>query len=102
MSGTRSERVRVLIVDDEPGLTEPLSVTVTEAGRRPYPVADGHFALRVAPARARVPHALVFLLGLLLSHPRQVLGKAQTLDHVGSNCFDGGGNLANRPAGDGR
>lgn len=57
MSGTRSEPVRVLIVDDEPGLTELLSVAVTEAGWRPYPVADGRSALRVA--RARVPHAVV-------------------------------------------
>lgn len=33
------------------------------------------------------------LLSLLLSHPRQVLSKTQILDHVWSNCFDGGGNL---------
>ncbi|MFH8470220.1 response regulator transcription factor [Streptomyces sp. NPDC017991] len=201
MSGTRSEPVRVLIVDDEPGLTELLSVAVTEAGWRPYPVADGQSALRVA--RARAPHAVVLdgmlpdldgiqvlrrlrqenpklpvlmltardalehridglasgaddyvtkpfsleevvlrlrgllrrsgaeatgsggsvlalgdlvlteetrevhrdgthvqltakefdLLGLLLSHPRQVLSKTQILDHVWSSCFDGGGNL---------
>ncbi|MFJ2257194.1 response regulator transcription factor [Streptomyces sp. NPDC087844] len=57
MSGTRSEPVRVLIVDDEPGLTELLSVAVAEAGWRPYPVADGRSALRVA--RARAPHAVV-------------------------------------------
>ncbi|MFB9509174.1 response regulator transcription factor [Streptomyces aurantiacus] len=57
MPGTRSEPVRVLIVDDEPGLTELLSVAVTEAGWRPYPVADGQSALRVA--RARAPHAVV-------------------------------------------
>ncbi|MEW2568195.1 response regulator transcription factor [Streptomyces sp. NPDC047070] len=201
MSGTRSEPVRVLIVDDEPGLTELLSVAVTEAGWRPYPAADGHSALRVA--RARAPHAVVLdgmlpdldgiqvlrrlrqenprlpvlmltardalehridglasgaddyvtkpfsleevvlrlrallrrsgaedprsgasvlalgdlvlteetrevhrdgtriqltakefdLLGLLLSHPRQVLSKTQILDRVWSSCFDGGGNL---------
>ncbi|WP_405883268.1 response regulator transcription factor [Streptomyces sp. NBC_01136] len=216
MSGTRSERVRgtrvssecvrgdrvrVLIVDDEPALTELLSVAVTEAGRRPYPVADGYSALRVA--RGCAPHAVVLdgmlpdldgiqvlrrlryenpelpvlmltardalehridglasgaddyvtkpfsleevvlrlrgllrragaertrtdgsvlvlgdlvlaeetrevhrdgtpiqltakefdLLGLLLSHPRQVLSKAQILDHVWSSSFDGGGNL---------
>ncbi|MFJ4832589.1 response regulator transcription factor [Streptomyces sp. NPDC088747] len=201
MSGIRSDRVRVLIVDDEPGLTELLSVAVTEAGRRPYPAADGESALRLA--RGCAPHAVVLdgmlpdldgiqvlrrlrnerpglpvlmltardtlehrldgleagaddyvtkpssleevvlrlrgllrrsgaeesrpegsalvlgdlvlsadtrevhrdgtqvrltakefdLLGLLLSHPRQVLSKAQILDHVWSGSFDGGGNL---------
>ncbi|WP_326720158.1 MULTISPECIES: response regulator transcription factor [unclassified Streptomyces] len=201
MSGTRSDRVRVLIVDDEPSLTELLSVAVTEAGWRPYPAADGESALRVA--RVCAPHAVVLdgmlpdldglqvlrrlryerpklpvlmltardalehrldgleagaddyvtkpfsleevvlrlrallrrsgaeedrsegsarvlgdlvlsedtrevhrdgtavqltakefdLLSLLLSHPRQVLSKAQILDHVWSSSFDGGGNL---------
>lgn len=201
MSGTRSDRVRVLIVDDEPGLTELLSVAVTEAGWRPYPAADGESALRVA--RGCAPHAVVLdgmlpdldgiqvlrrlryerpklpvlmltardaleyrldgleagaddyvtkpfsleevvlrlrgllrrsgaeedrsegsarvlgdlvlsedtrevhrdgtpvqltakefdLLSLLLSHPRQVLSKAQILDRVWSSSFDGGGNL---------
>jgi two-component system OmpR family response regulator len=57
ISGTRNGRVRVLIVDDEPGLTELLSVAVTEAGRRPYPAADGHSALRAARGCAR--HAVV-------------------------------------------
>ena len=66
MSGTRSERVRgtrvssecvrgdrvrVLIVDDEPALTELLAVA--EAGWQPYPVADGHSG----------PHAVVFAGG---------------------------------------
>lgn len=198
---TRGDRVRVLIVDDEPALTELLSVAVTEAGWRPYPVADGHGALRAA--RGCAPHAVVLdgmlpdldgiqvlrrlryenprlpvlmltardalehridglssgaddyvtkpfsleevvlrlrgllrragaeplraddsvlvlgdlvlseqtrevrrdgtpiqltakefdLLGLLLGHPRQVLSKAQILDHVWSSSFDGGGNL---------
>ncbi|MGW7258975.1 response regulator transcription factor [Streptomyces sp. NPDC054834] len=55
--GPRTGRVRVLIVDDEPGLTELLSVAVTEAGRRPYPAADGHSALRLA--RGCAPHAVV-------------------------------------------
>ncbi|MFF3148434.1 response regulator, partial [Streptomyces sp. NPDC057927] len=54
---TRGDRVRVLIVDDEPALTELLSVAVTEAGWRPYPVADGHSALRAA--RGCAPHAVV-------------------------------------------
>ncbi|MDX3129779.1 hypothetical protein PV367_08200 [Streptomyces europaeiscabiei] len=45
-SATRTGRVRVLIVDDEPGLTELLSVAVTEAGRRAYPAADGYSAIR--------------------------------------------------------
>ncbi|KOU62722.1 transcriptional regulator [Streptomyces sp. MMG1533] len=200
-SGSRTGRVRVLIVDDEPTLTELLSVAVTEAGWRPYPAADGHSALRVAQGCA--PHAVVLdgmlpdldglqvlrrlrhddpklpvlmltardalehrldgleagaddyvtkpfsleevvlrlrgllrragtehgraddsvrvlgdlvlaedsrevrragtpiqltakefdLLGLLMNHPRQVLSKAQILDHVWNSSFDGGGNL---------
>ncbi|MGN9820896.1 response regulator transcription factor [Streptomyces sp. SD11] len=57
MSGTRSEPVRVLIVDDEPALTELLSAAVTDAGWQPYPAADGRTALRVA--RTRAPHAVV-------------------------------------------
>ncbi|MFH8801288.1 response regulator transcription factor [Streptomyces sp. NPDC017936] len=194
-------RVRVLIVDDEPALTEVLSVAVTEAGWRPYPAPDGRSALRIA--RGCPPHAVVLdgmlpdldgiqvlrrlrhedpglpvlmltardalecrldglengaddyvtkpfsleevvlrlrgllrrsgagrsrtddsvrvlgdlvlavasrevhrdgdripltakefdLLGLLMEHPRQVLSKAQILDHVWSGSFDGGGNL---------
>ncbi|MFE9997528.1 response regulator transcription factor [Streptomyces avermitilis] len=204
MSGTpgpRNGRARVLIVDDEPALTELLSVAVTEAGWRPYPAADGHSALRLA--RGCAPHAVVLdgmlpdldglqvlrrlryespklpvlmltardalerrieglamgaddyvtkpfsleevvlrlrgllrragtagaraddsvrvlgdlvlteetrevhrdgtpigltakefdLLALLLNHPRQVLSKAQILEHVWSSTFDGGGNL---------
>jgi two-component system OmpR family response regulator len=191
----------VLIVDDEPALTEVLSVAVTEAGWRPYPAPDGQSALRIA--RSCAPHAVVLdgmlpdldgvqvlrrlryenpklpvlmltardaiehrldgleagaddyvtkpfsleevvlrlrgllrragsertstddsvrvlgdlalsgetrevrragaaiqltakefdLLTLLLEHPRQVLSKAQILDHVWSTSFDGGGNL---------
>jgi two-component system OmpR family response regulator len=191
----------VLIVDDEPALTEVLSVAVTEAGWRPYPAPDGQSALRIA--RSCAPHAVVLdgmlpdldgvqvlrrlryenpklpvlmltardaiehrldgleagaddyvtkpfsleevvlrlrgllrragsertstddsvrvlgdlalsgetrevrragaaiqltakefdLLSLLLEHPRQVLSKAQILDHVWSTSFDGGGNL---------
>ena len=60
MSGTsvsRTGRVRVLIVDDEPALTDVLSVAVAEAGWRPYPAADGHSALRIA--RGCAPHAVV-------------------------------------------
>ncbi|MBC2901923.1 response regulator transcription factor [Streptomyces cupreus] len=55
--GSRTGRVRVLIVDDEPGLTELLSVAVTEAGWQPYPALDGHSALGLA--RACAPHAVV-------------------------------------------
>ncbi|WP_369232706.1 DNA-binding response regulator [Streptomyces sp. R21] len=110
MSGTRSDRVRVLIVDDEPTLTELLSVAVTEAGWRPYPAADGHSAPHLAvlgdlvlAEETREVHrdgtaiqltAKEFeLLGLLLSHPRQVLSKARILAHVWSSSFDAGGNL---------
>ncbi|WP_225859099.1 response regulator [Streptomyces albicerus] len=67
MSRTRNDRdrdrdlvrVRVLIVDDEPGLTELLPAAVTEADRRPCPVADGEFAPRPVHGRGRAPHAVV-------------------------------------------
>lgn len=200
-AGSRTGRVRVLIVDDEPGLTELLSAAVADAGWRPYPALDGQTALRLA--RGCAPHAVVLdgmlpdldglqvlrrlryempklpvlmltardavehridgleagaddyvtkpfsvaevvlrvrgllrragtertsvedsvrvlgdlvltgesrevqragtairltakefdLLSLLLDHPRQVLSKAQILEHVWSTSFDGGGNL---------
>jgi two-component system, OmpR family, response regulator len=169
-AGARTGRVRVLIVDDEPGLTELLSAAVADVGWRPYPALDGQSALRLA--RGCAPHAVVLdgmlpdldglqagaddyvtkpfsleevvlrlrgllrragteqppaddsvrvlgdlvvsgesrevqragtpirltakefdLLSLLLDHPRQVLSKAQILDHVWSTSFDGGGNL---------
>ncbi|MER6079747.1 response regulator transcription factor [Streptomyces sp. NPDC001833] len=200
-AGVRTGRVRVLIVDDEPGLTDLLSAAVADAGWRPYPALDGQTALRLA--RGCAPHAVVLdgmlpdldglqvlrrlryemprlpvlmltardavehridgleagaddyvtkpfsleevvlrlrgllrragteqppaddsvrvlgdlvlsaesrevqragtpirltakefdLLSLLLDHPRQVLSKAQILDHVWSTAFDGGGNL---------
>ncbi|WP_369250973.1 response regulator transcription factor [Streptomyces sp. R41] len=56
-SGIHEDLIRVLIVDDEPGLVEVLSVAVAEAGWRPYPAADGESALRVA--RGCAPHAVV-------------------------------------------
>jgi two-component system OmpR family response regulator len=200
-AGYRNGRVRVLIVDDEPALTDVLSVAVEEAGWRAYPALDGQSALRTA--RGCAPHAVVLdgmlpdldglqvlrrlryenpklpvlmltardalehrldgleagaddyvtkpfsleevvlrlrgllrragaeharadesvhvlgdlvlteetrevhragtpvrltakefdLLSLMLGHPRQVLSKAQILDHVWSTSFDGGGNL---------
>ncbi|MGY4929295.1 response regulator transcription factor [Streptomyces sp. 900105755] len=200
-AGARTGRVRVLIVDDESGLTELLSAAVADAGWRPYPALDGQSAPRLA--RGCAPHAVVLdgmlpdldglqvlrrlryemprlpvlmltardavehridgleagaddyvtkpfsleevvlrlrgllrragteqppaddsvrvlgdlvlsgesrevqragtpirltakefdLLSLLLDHPRQVLSKAQILDHVRSTSFDGGGNL---------
>ncbi|MFD3497391.1 response regulator [Streptomyces sp. NPDC058676] len=61
-SGSRTGRVRVLLVDDEPTLTEVLPVAVAGAGRRSCPAADGHSALRVA--RRSAPHA-VALDGML-------------------------------------
>ncbi|MFD5627695.1 response regulator transcription factor [Streptomyces sp. NPDC127072] len=60
MPGTFDSRggpIRVLIVDDEPGLVETLTVAVTEAGWRPYPAADGESALRAA--RGCAPHVVV-------------------------------------------
>ena len=61
-AGTRRGTVRVLIVDDEPELTELLSAAVTETGRRPLTARDGHGALRLA--RECAPH-LVVLDGML-------------------------------------
>ncbi|MFF4396232.1 hypothetical protein [Streptomyces sp. NPDC001480] len=55
--GSRTGRVRALIVDVEPGPAEPLSVAVTVAGRRPCPAADGRRAPRCA--RGRAPYAVV-------------------------------------------
>jgi two-component system OmpR family response regulator len=56
-SGGHESLIRVLIVDDEPGLVETLTVAVTEAGWRAYPAADGESALRIA--RGCSPHAVV-------------------------------------------
>ncbi|MCL8014220.1 response regulator transcription factor [Streptomyces sp. AS02] len=56
-AGFRNARVRVLIVDDEPALTDVLSVAVEEAGRRACPALDGQSALRIA--RGCPPHAVV-------------------------------------------
>lgn len=56
-AGSRTGRVRVLVVDDEPGLAELLSAAVTHAGRRPCPALGGHSALR--PARGCAPRAVV-------------------------------------------
>jgi two-component system OmpR family response regulator len=47
----------VLIVDDEPELTELLSAAVAEAGWRPFTAEDGRGALRVT--RACAPHVVV-------------------------------------------
>jgi two-component system OmpR family response regulator len=47
----------VLIVDDEPELTELLSAAVAEAGWRPFTAGDGRGALRVT--RACAPHVVV-------------------------------------------
>ncbi|MFD7136819.1 response regulator transcription factor [Streptomyces sp. NPDC059894] len=55
--GAREDAVRVLIVDDEPELTELLSWAVTEAGWRPFRAEDGHSALTLA--RGCAPHAVV-------------------------------------------
>ncbi|MEU9455554.1 response regulator transcription factor [Streptomyces sp. NPDC048277] len=49
--------IRVLIVDDEPELTELLSVAVTAAGWQPFVAQDGYGALRTA--RKCGPHAVV-------------------------------------------
>ncbi|KKD06345.1 response regulator transcription factor [Streptomyces sp. WM6386] len=61
-SATRHGTVRVLIVDDEPELTELLSAAVAEAGWRPFAAQDGRGALRIA--RDCSPH-LVVLDGML-------------------------------------
>ncbi|MFK0159013.1 response regulator transcription factor [Streptomyces sp. NPDC090493] len=49
--------IRVLIVDDEPELTDLLSVAVSTAGWQPFVARDGYGALRTA--RASGPHAVV-------------------------------------------
>ena len=59
---SHGDPIRVLIVDDERGLVETLSVAVTEAGWRPYTAGDGESALRTAHGRA--PH-VVILDGML-------------------------------------
>ncbi|WP_411151154.1 response regulator transcription factor [Streptomyces sp. A30] len=56
-SGSHEDLIRVLIVDDEPGLVETLSVAVSEAGWRPYVAVDGESALRTA--RGCAPHAVI-------------------------------------------
>ncbi|MET9080839.1 response regulator transcription factor [Streptomyces sp. NPDC004237] len=61
-SGTREGMVRVLIVDDEPELTELMSAAVTAAGWRPVSAHDGRNALRIA--RDCVPD-IVVLDGML-------------------------------------
>ncbi|MFK0117490.1 response regulator transcription factor [Streptomyces sp. NPDC090994] len=53
----RPGTVRVLIVDDEPELTELLAWAVTEAGWRPFLARDGRSALTLA--RGCAPHAVV-------------------------------------------
>ncbi|MET8973986.1 response regulator transcription factor [Streptomyces sp. NPDC004539] len=52
-----SAPTRVLIVDDEPELTELLALAVTEAGWRPFLAPDGRTALTLA--RGCAPHAVV-------------------------------------------
>ncbi len=47
----------MLIVDDEPELTELLSAAVTEAGWRAFAAEDGRSALRIA--RGCAPHVVV-------------------------------------------
>ncbi|MFE7270092.1 response regulator transcription factor [Streptomyces sp. NPDC057623] len=56
-AGLRTGRVRVLVVDDEPALTDVLSVAVEEAGWQACPALDGHSALELA--RGCAPHAVV-------------------------------------------
>ncbi|MFJ7077485.1 response regulator transcription factor [Streptomyces sp. NPDC098781] len=56
-AGFRTGRVRVLVVDDEPALTDVLCAAVEEAGWRAYPALDGRSALTIA--RGCPPHAVV-------------------------------------------
>lgn len=74
-----AESVRVLVVDDEDGIAELLSLAVTEAGWQPFRAGDGLTALRTA--RRCAPHAVVLdwmlpdmdglqvLRGLRAEHP---------------------------------
>ncbi|MER7378292.1 response regulator transcription factor [Streptomyces lanatus] len=54
---SRRSAVRVLIVDDEPELTELLSWAVADAGWQPFVAEDGRSALTLA--RGCAPHAVV-------------------------------------------
>ena len=56
MSGIRSDRVRVLIVDDEPSLAVLLSVAARGAGPSPFPAARGRSTPRAAHGQG-VPRA---------------------------------------------
>ncbi|ELP62011.1 DNA-binding response regulator family protein [Streptomyces turgidiscabies Car8] len=101
----------MLIVDDEPALTELscAAVAVAEAGRRPCPALDGESALRLA--RSWAPHAVVHdgvlpdldglqVLRRQLRHesprlPVLVLtARKQLPGEVWTSCFDSGENLA--------
>jgi two-component system OmpR family response regulator len=53
----REARVRVLIVDDEPELTELMCAAVAEAGWRAFTAEDGRSVLRIT--RACAPHVVV-------------------------------------------
>ncbi|MFJ3304490.1 response regulator transcription factor [Streptomyces sp. NPDC086549] len=56
-TAARVSGVRVLIVDDEPELTDLLSAAVAEAGWHPFAAEDGRSALRIA--RGCAPHVVV-------------------------------------------
>ncbi|MFK4099358.1 response regulator transcription factor [Streptomyces sp. NPDC019531] len=55
--GIRQGTLRVLIVDDEPELTELLSWAVTDAGWQPFLAGNGRSAVTLA--RSCAPHAVV-------------------------------------------
>lgn len=106
MSGTsrfRGDHIRVLIVDDEPALTELLCVAVTEAGRRPCPALDGESALRIA--RSSAPHAVVLdglqvLRRLRYERPRLpvlMLTARDALEHRLDGLEAGAGDYVTKP-----
>jgi two-component system OmpR family response regulator len=57
MSRITSDSLRILVVDDEEGITELLSFAIGKAGWQPYLAMDGAGALRTA--RQTLPHAVV-------------------------------------------
>jgi hypothetical protein len=69
-----AEYVRLLVINDENGITELLSPAASEAGRQPFSALPRRTG---AAAPVRYP----------MSNPRQVLSKAQILGTVWSDTF---------------
>src|SRR5438874_2138656 len=75
---TQSPALRVLVVEDEPLISEMLQMGLSYEGFAVTVVGDGLEA--VAQARAEMPDLVV--LDLLMSHPRQVFSREIILNRV--------------------